>query len=236
MISSEPRYRHEYKYLINSSQATILQNRIRPIMKSDPHAGPSGEYNIRSIYFDDYDNGCLWDNLSGTEPREKIRIRIYNRTPVPIFLECKKKEHGKTLKQASLITLQQFNSLVAASPFSPCSITGSNPLFDKVCLEKRTHLLHPTVIVDYDRIPYVYPLGNVRITFDYHLCSSDAFTHFFDSCLQTRPLMPIGTVLLEVKYDEYIPSFIQELLQLKQLQQTAHSKYAICRQNSLQGE
>ena len=51
-------FRHEYKYIISERQAAILKNRVSALMAQDLHAGKSGTYEIRSVYFDDADNNC----------------------------------------------------------------------------------------------------------------------------------------------------------------------------------
>ena len=96
-------------------------------------------------------------------------------------------------------------------------------------LEMLTRRLHPVVIVEYDRIPYVYKNGNVRITLDTNICASSAVSTFLDETIPRRPVLPLGQQLLEVKYDEYLPDFLYRSLQLPSLQQTAFSKYYICR-------
>ena len=103
------------------------------------------------------------------------------------------------------------------------------PLLRKLTLEMMTRRLRPVVIVEYDRIPYVYKNGNVRITLDTNIGSSSAVDTFLDPWMQTRPVLPVGQQLLEVKYDEYLPDFIYRSLMLPSLQQTAFSKYYICR-------
>ena len=92
---NETHYRHEFKYLVSEAQILLLKNRISSIMSADPHAGRNGGYSIRSLYFDNYVNGCYYDNENGVEPREKYRIRIYNHSRERVVLECKRKEHTR---------------------------------------------------------------------------------------------------------------------------------------------
>ena len=99
----------------------------------------------------------------------------------------------------------------------------------KLTLEMLTHRLRPVVIVEYDRIPYVYPNGNVRVTLDTNIAFSSAVGCFLDAQIPKSLVMPLGQQLLEVKYDEYLPDFLYRSLQLPSLQQTAFSKYYLCR-------
>ena len=108
-------------------------------------------------------------------------------------------------------------------------IASQPPLLQKLTMLMMTHRMRPVVIVEYDRIPYVYKNGNVRITLDTNIRSSSAVDQFLDEQITNRPVMPTGQQLLEVKYDEYLPDFIYRALQLHSLRQTAFSKYYICR-------
>lgn len=220
-------YRHELKYAVTDGQLVLLRSRIAHLLPPDSHAGSSGGYTIRSLYFDDYDNRCFYENEDGTDPREKFRIRIYNHCTDRITLECKRKERGKTLKTACPLTREQTERLMAGLPLP--DIGSQPPLLQKLTAQMLTRRLRPVVIVEYDRIPYVYRNGNVRITLDCNLRSSRAVERFLEETLPRRPVMPPGQQLLEVKYDAYLPDFIYRSLQLSSLRQTAFSKYYLCR-------
>ena len=228
---AEQKPRHELKYVISNAQIPLLKTRIAALMQPDPHAGTDGIYNIRSLYFDDYTNRCFYENENGTDPREKFRIRIYNHSSERITLECKRKEKGKTQKFSCPLTREQAEQLIHNKSL-PMSDT-LHPLLRKFILEIKTRGLSPVVIVEYERIPYVYKNGNVRVTFDTQISSSSKVTDFFSETLPKRPIMPIGHQLLEVKFDEYLPDFIYRNLNLGTLQQTAFSKYYLCRKYTL---
>lgn len=219
-------FRHELKYLISNADVEGIRNRLNRMISLDPHAGDGG-YTIRSLYFDDYDDHCLKENLDGTDPREKFRIRIYNHSTQRIRLECKRKERGMTHKSSCPLTLAQTQQLMAGRPLP--DIASQPPVLRKLTLAMLTRRMTPKVIVEYDRIPWVYENGNVRITLDTNICSSGEVQRFLEPELPRRPVMPLGQQLLEVKYDAYLPDFIYRSLQLPNLRQTAYSKYAICR-------
>lgn len=221
------KYRHELKYQISDAQVAMLKNRITHLIPSDSHAGPDGSYTIRSLYFDDYENRCFRENEDGTDPREKFRIRIYNASTDRITLECKRKERGKTHKTACPLTEEQTRLLMEGKVLP--DIGSQPPLLRKLSLLMMTRRMRPVVIVEYDRIPYVYKNGNVRITLDTNIRSSSAVETFLERQIPNRPVMSAGQQLLEVKYDEYLPDFIYRALQLHSLRQTAFSKYYICR-------
>lgn len=224
---NQAKYRHELKYQVTSAQVLMLKNRVQHLIPLDSHVADSGSYTIRSLYFDDQYNRCLLENENGTDPREKFRIRIYNASTEKISLECKRKERGKTHKVSCPLTIEQTKLLMEGKPIP--NIADQPPLLRKLTVEMLTRRMRPVVIVEYDRIPYVYKNGNVRITLDTNIRSSSAVETFLDEKIPNRPVLPLGQQLLEVKYDEYLPDFIYRSLQLSSLRQTAFSKYYICR-------
>lgn len=226
-MTGKDKYRHELKYEVTSAQLLMLKNRIHHLIPADSHAGPGGAYTIRSLYFDDMYDRCFRENEDGTDPREKFRIRIYNHSAARITLECKRKERGKTLKISCPLTMEQTRELMAGRILP--DIGSQPPLLRKLTLQMMTRRLRPVVIVEYERIPYVYKGGNVRITLDTNISSSSAVGCFLDEQIPKRPVQGVGQQLLEVKYDEYLPDFIYRNLQLHSLRQTAFSKYYLCR-------
>lgn len=225
--NKQMKYRHELKYQVTDAQIRMLKTRMDHLLPLDSHVAQTGSYFIRSLYFDDYDNRCLKENENGTDPREKFRIRIYNGSAEKITLECKRKERGKTYKTSCPLTEEQTKLLMAGKVLP--DIGRQPPLLQKLALQMMTRRLRPVVIVEYERIPYVYKNGNVRITLDTNIASSSAVERFLDPRVPGRPVLPLGQQLLEVKYDEYLPDHIYRSLMLPSLRQTAFSKYYICR-------
>ena len=223
----ERKFRHEYKYIVSTGEQAIIKNRIGCLLPLDKHASDTGAYSIRSLYFDDCYDSCMKENEDGTDPREKFRIRIYNHSTERITLECKRKERGKTLKTSCPLTLEQTQSLMEGKALS--NISDLHPLLQKLTAKMLMHRFRPVIIVEYDRVPYVYKNGNVRITLDTNISSSQDIKGFLSESIVKRPIMPVGQSILEVKYDEYFPDYIYRSLQLQNLRQTAFSKYYICR-------
>ncbi len=227
-MNTEPKkYRHEYKYPISDIEAAVIRQRLRGIMPLDAHVGPTGKYLISSLYFDDVDDSCYYDNENGTDPREKFRIRIYNHSSSRINLECKRKERGKTLKTSCKMTEEQVRAILNKEVLSVDD--DAHPLLKKFVEQQISRKLQPKVIVEYERIPYVYKIGNVRVTFDSQLTSSVYVEKFLDGDYLKRSVMPKGKLLLEVKFDEFLPDYLYDIMQLNNLTQTAFSKYYLCR-------
>lgn len=224
------KFRHEFKYVVSAAELALIKNRIHHLIPLDRHAGNDGAYTIRSLYFDDYENRCFYENENGTDPREKFRIRIYNHSSQRITLEVKRKERGKTLKTSCPLTLEQTRILMEGKALP--DISSQPPVLRKLTLQMLERKMRPVVIVEYDRIPYVYQNGNVRVTLDMNVSASKDVGRFLDDTIPKRPIMLAGQHLLEVKFDEYLPDFIHHNLQLHSLSQTAYSKYYLCRKYS----
>lgn len=220
-------FRHEYKYMINAKQAAILQIRAMGIMRRDPHVRADGSYLVRSVYFDDIHDTCLSENLSGSDPRSKYRIRYYNSDTSWIFLEKKVKIRSMGLKDSCGLTAQECETFLRGGV---PTITADMPedkrrLFTEVWLRG----LVPKVIVTYERVPFIYSGGNVRITFDRNVTSSLELDRFLYGNYTRRPVLPCGHSILEVKWDEVLPRHIKDVLRLEGLNWTAFSKYFMCR-------
>lgn len=227
------KYRNELKYVISTTQLACLRSRMKSLMPLDEHVNEKGLYNIRSIYFDDYKNTCFYENEEGTSPREKFRIRTYNGNQNEINLELKKKKHGKIHKESCILSKEQCEKFFNGKGLE---INGDYPaVFNKFCIKYQAELYRPKVIVEYEREPYVYDMGNVRVTLDTDIRSSNRIDSFFDKTVFARPIMPSGYHLLEVKYDEFLPDHIYRSLQLENLRLTTFSKYYLCRKYSMGG-
>lgn len=222
-------YRHEFKYPINKIQMTLEEMKLSAVAGKDKNVGELGYYNIRSLYFDDYYDSCYLDNENGTDNREKYRIRIYNHSAENIKLEMKRKVRGKTQKLSCRITQQQCRALMRGE--IPEQIDEKQQVLRKLAYLMAVRLMQPKVIVDYDRVPYVYRLedANVRVTFDMNLTSSENISDFLEERIDGRGIFAVDELLMEVKYDDFLPDEINSLLQLGGLQASTFSKYYLCR-------
>ena len=223
------RYRHEYKYPLTKGQVLIEEAKISALMPRDTHALQNGYYNIRSLYFDDYQNTCFMDNENGVDNREKYRIRIYNHNPERISLEVKQKIRGMTRKKSCRLSLEQCIQLMDGK--IPDNISPSQQTLHKLAYLMAIRLMRPAVIVDYDRVPYVYRPddANVRVTFDSNIKSIKNPRSFLDKNIEGRGVLPLGHALMEVKFDEFLPDEVHSLLMLDGLCASTFSKYYLCR-------
>ena len=228
------KWRHEFKYVSPEYILSYLEKRVGAVMRLDSHTGPQGLYAIRSIYFDDIYNSCYRENEDGTDPREKFRIRAYNCSRDRISLELKQRERGKCHKLSTRLPLSVCEEIMAGR--IPQVHDGDPYLLKKLVMQMQSRALRPVVIVSYERVPFVYGAGNVRVTFDRNIRSSADIGGFFNPDLASRPILPVAVNMVEVKFDEFLPDHINEVLQTGRLQQTSFSKYYLCRKYNLAAE
>ena len=223
-------YRHELKYIISEGEHKLLATRIKACLKQDYYASLSGgEYLIRSLYFDDPFDSALWEKASGVGSRDKFRIRIYNYSDSAIKLERKHKE-GQYIKKDSVSLSREDCEEIMRGKFE-CLKHNESPFAMQFYGIFVSNHLRPKVLVDYTREPYVFPAEDVRITFDKNVRTALRCTDLFNPNVVTYPVWDLrNCMILEVKFNESLPFYVQELLTLGSSQRTAASKYVFCRQ------
>ncbi len=217
-------FRHEWKHEISYLDMLALRQRLRAVAQTDRNAA-GGKYLIRSLYFDTPSDKALHDKLNGVSRREKFRIRYYNGDTGVTYLEKKSKVGGLGSKQRALLSAQEASAILQGG--LTWMLDSGRPLVQELYSKMRTELLRPRTIVDYTREPYVYPAGNVRVTLDYNIRTSLHCADF----LQPGVTVPAGDapMILEVKWDAFLPSVIRDAVQLEGRRATSFSKYAQCR-------
>lgn len=220
-------FRHEWKHEISYSDLITLRHRLSAVCQRDKNAF-DGQYQIRSLYFDNGADKALREKLDSVNRREKFRLRMYNGDTSFIRLEKKSKFHGVGTKQQSELTIEETGALIGGD--YAWMIKNSNPLVRELYSKIMSQGLRPKTIVDYTREPYFFEPGNVRVTLDYNIRTGLDGTDFLNQSCITIPSASFGSpIILEVKWDEFLPSLIRDLVQLKGRRTSAFSKYAACR-------
>lgn len=222
------KFRHEIKHFISNTDYYSIRNRLKQITTHDKFSNEFGEYQIRSLYFDNYNDKALFEKISGINEREKFRIRFYNFDSSFMRLEKKSKVNGYTLKESTPITYQQCQRILEGN--YDCLLDNKTPLMFEFHQKLLHEQLRPETIVDYIREAYVFSPGNVRVTFDKNIRTGLFAVNLLDKKLPTIPAM-IGDnpIVMEVKFDEFIPEIISHLIQTGNQKAIAVSKYVLCR-------
>ena len=217
-------FRHEIKHEINYSDMMTIRHRLGTVAYSDPHT-IDGKYFIRSLYFDDLADKALMEKVNGMSRREKFRIRYYNGDTSVIHLEKKSKIDHLGNKQSAPLTAEQAQSIVDGD--TAWMLDSKYPLIRELYSKMQTQGIGPKTIVDYTREPFIYPAGNVRVTLDYNIRSGMRCTDFLDPNCVTVPVS--DSIILEVKWDGFLPDIIRDAVALSDRREGAFSKYAACR-------
>lgn len=227
-MAESPHYRHELKYDISFAEYLELVPRLRAVMQRDPHAGAKGVYRISSIYFDNYCDKALREKIDGVAKREKFRVRWYNDDLSFIRLEKKTKDNALCMKRDAPIDRSELDRLLKGD--TDWMKDAQNGLIRELYIKSRTQQLRPRVVVSYLREPYIYGPGNVRVTFDSDIKTTHCQTiRSAERIADMDARLEQSRMILEVKYDAYLPEIISMLLQVGWARQTSFSKYGVCR-------
>lgn len=231
-LSGGRKLRHELKFIINEGTYLMLRARLAPLMTVDPH-GVNGEYRVTSLYFDDVYNSAYWQKVNGIETRRKFRIRAYDLDPSLITLESKHKDASYVSKLSRRLTDEQYRALLSCDCGFMADSDSDEDSFGEFYRADLLTKLRPRVIVDYRRQALISRFGNVRITFDKHLSACFNTMDMFAPEAQYTQVLG-GNIILEVKFDSYIPESIQAALQGLNAPQQSVSKYMICTDRMLE--
>lgn len=221
-------YRNEWKYCCSEAQLEMLASRLRPLLEPDIHGDENGKYVIHSLYFDDWRDSCAADNEAHVASRFKYRIRYYGDEPDLLFLERKEKLYGRCHKDSCRITPAEYEVLVSGD-ISDFLYLDDRPLLRRFAADILTRRFTPKVIIDYERVAFVEPITNIRITFDTNISASFSVTEFREGDYTRYPLQQKSRHLLEVKFDEILPGHIKNTISSNEYQQTKFSKYYLGR-------
>lgn len=223
--------RHELKYYINLSEYEILREKLKFILKKDNFSVDENGYHIRSLYFDNALDNDLYEKSFGIFKRKKFRIRIYNKSDKVIKLE-KKNRYGEMINKESLtISKDEYDKILSWN--YDFLLEKEDPLARDFYLFLRSEHMSPKIIVDYVREAYIGDIEDVRVTFDKCLSAGLNSIDLFEKNMVTIEALTFPMMIMEVKYNSYLPDYIRDILQLDGHHRSAISKYVICRESNM---
>ena len=224
------KYRHEIKFIISKQMCLILKQRLALAMDVDKNSvNLDNTYFIRSLYFDDINSTAYYEKIDGVLYRKKYRIRIYNNDSSFIRLERKWKHNNMTSKDQLKISKENCINLLTNQFDNIDKELLNNSLMKEFITDIKVFGLKPSVIVDYKRLAYTYPISEVRITFDERIKSGLYNCNLFNMNRITYDVIDNNEVVLEVKFNEVLPEHISIILQTIPMYRQAVSKFALCR-------
>ena len=226
------KFRHELKFFIGRADAELLKRKLGGFLELDPFSLNSGDgYRVTSLYFDDYQMRAYFDKLDGVEDRTKYRVRTYNFDKKIINFEAKIKKGDLSRKEILKLNYDEYEKLIKGEKIDWEKKISGLDFTNYVEILEKTKLLKPKIIVDYQRLAFLSAAGNVRITFDDFLQISQSEVDMFNYSEQGwQKVLPQEILILEVKFDQFLPIFISKMLGELSLHKIAVSKYILCQQ------
>jgi hypothetical protein len=219
--------RKEIKYLIPLLQFKKLEQSLLAILRPDASGDPQGLYHVRSLYFDSFHNDDYYDVLKGAETRKKIRLRVYPPQGRIIKLEYKLKQGTNQQKTSLLLSKTQAKEVIAGN--YGLLANYPNPQAAVLHHEMTTRVYRPKVLIEYDRLALYAPGNDIRVTFDTKIRASMNCGDLFSTQVNYTPLITEDQGVLEVKYDGFLYTYIQNLLSKLDTLPIAVSKYILGR-------
>jgi len=218
--------RTENKYLLDKVSSYRVKRNLKAVLPVD-RPGAAGGYMVRSLYFDTIYDKDYYDKLNGLDNRQKIRLRIYNPEDTTAKLEVKEKQGSYQWKRS--ITISRQDAMLLIQGRYDELIDKYSSLFMRTVLRKmQIEVYIPKIIIEFNRLAFINETNNIRITFDTELKSTEASFNLYSSKLNLKPI--IYPVILEVKYNNFLLSYIKSALNLANQVPTSTSKYCLGRQ------
>lgn len=218
--------RQEIKFLIDLPSYYQYSRRLQRLMQEDAHNCGDG-YFIRSLYFDSLEDRDFQEKEDGVELRRKIRLRCYGAGMDFAMLEMKQKE-GALQKKRSVRLSREESLRLLGGDYGV--LLNCPEAFAQECYAvMETQCYRPRAVVEYRRAAFVAKENKIRVTFDHHVTATESNFNIFDPALDQYPAQDPATVLLEVKYNGFLLSYIKDMLADCGANALSVSKYGLSR-------
>ncbi len=218
--------RREQKYELSLAEMYSMTARLSKILTGDKH-NYQGGYMVRSLYFDTVNDDDFYDKLDGLEIRRKIRLRIYDTKASTAKLELKEKTGNNQRKRS--LTLNRDEAMQVVSGNYDVLLDKKDDFADELYCRMKQYAYRPKCIVQYFRTAYAEKVNDTRITFDRDLRANVADLNVFSEDLR---LYPVGLTLnctMEVKFNNFLLSYVKDAVSLADKAQLSASKYGMAR-------
>ncbi|SHH91099.1 VTC domain-containing protein [Clostridium collagenovorans DSM 3089] len=218
--------RRELKYLVSLVDRVYLLNALSKILKPDEYGGYNG-YSVRSLYFDSISNEDYIEKLVKTDERKRVRLRIYSTRDTVVKFEIKRKSFGRELKETIVISKEDAQEVINRN--YEVLLNYDSDISEYAYDLMKTHNYRPVALVEYDRRAFTHRDFNTRITLDNNLRYCNFEYDLFKENINFIQALPKDKTILEVKYDRFLFSQIQDVLQSCDLSGKPPSKFGSAR-------
>lgn len=212
--------RYEMKYMLTLEQKEEILRAMDGHMALDQY----GRTTIRNLYYDTDTYLMVRRSLERPAYKEKLRIRSYARAGADsaVFVELKKKYKSVVYKRRTTLPCQEAMAWVGQERH--CQ--KHTQICDEIDYTLAHYgTLHPAVFLSYEREAYYAGDGSdFRVTFDDTiLVRQDGLSLGLE--VSGTPILPAGSVLMEIKCSGGIPLWMVETLSHQRVYKTTFSKY-----------
>ena len=218
--------RQEKKYLITLEQYYYLSRRFGNLLMEDKHSKGDG-YLVRSLYFDSIDDTDFEEKIEGIELRKKIRLRNYGAASQSAKLEMKQKQ-GMMQKKRSL-TLDKDQSFKLINGDYTALLDYDTNFAGECFGIMQMHCYKPKTIVTYTRKGFIANENEIRITFDHGIKGSESDFDIFSPFLIENTIFDPYLVVMEVKFNGFLLSYIKDIINEVNASELSVSKYCLGR-------
>jgi len=220
--------RYELKYYLNEIQMHRSLHQLSSLMQMDTNCKNQQGYRVRSLYFDSIDDECLYQKQSGNLLRKKIRLRTYGEDSSDTVKFEIKRKHGQIVKKDSVTISKEEAKEICLGNYA-LLLDKNDPVLNEIYTTFVTKLYRPKVIVEYKRVAFVSPVSNIRVTFDQDLHSNINHLDLFSAVKELMPVIIEGKQILEIKFDDFFPGYLKNILSSISSERMAISKYTLAR-------
>lgn len=229
--------RFELKYIIHEGYVAPIREFLRCHLELDEYARPelANNYQIHSLYLDSPGLDLCLATLHGHKNRFKLRIRFYDDDPLnPVFFEVKRRVSDVIIKDRVGVHRRSVQRILDHNWPEPDDLLQNNPKnfadLKKFCSLRNVLEAERGLFVSYLREAWVAPFDDqVRVTFDHQISAShqlDDTLRMFGLKTWIQPQIP--GIVLELKFCDRFPQWMNELVQEFNLERTVMAKYVAC--------
>jgi len=230
--------RYEIKYVIQESLAQAVADYAQAYCEPDPFLSPGEtEYTITTLYMDSPDLRMYWEKKMMFWDRVKLRVRTYGRmADGPVFMELKRRYGDIISKSRTRVERDAWTVLVD----DPTAFNAADwpekrgAVIQDFCMQSILIGARPVVVLRYDRESLVARYDRqLRVTFDrgIRFCRTSC-ANFPDTDDKYLPLVfgaglwtPEPRVVLEMKFSNVCPLWMQDMVERFNLDRGSFSKY-----------
>ena len=225
--------RQEKKYLLYLEQTERLRHHLGQVLQADIHGKDNGGYLVRSLYYDTPDDTDFHEKSDGIGDRRKIRLRVYDPDAESAKLELKEKMGDFQRKRSLSVSREEAEKLMDGD--YTCLLLREEPFALDMYIMMQEKCYCPRCIVEYDRTAWFVQENDIRITLDANIRATESNLDLFSKNLMTYPVSERGITTLEVKFNNFLLSYVRDLVSIHGQPQVSASKYCMARSIGMRG-